>query len=96
VPEDGTMKTQEEQMAKDSDTLIREMAELLDRWESANEDKSKYYIATTLIGALVPMLWGVCMFYDVSITEILGRIVTQQELEKRELAARMGDENELH
>jgi hypothetical protein len=96
VPEDGTMKTQEEQMAKDSDTLIREMAELLDRWESANEDKSKYYIATTLIGALVPMLWGVCMFYDVSITEILGRIVTQQELEKRELAARMGDKNELH
>jgi hypothetical protein len=96
VPEDGTMKTQEEQMAKDSDTLIREMAELLDRWESANEDKSKYYIATTLIGALVPMLWGVCMFYDVSITEILGRIVTQQELEKRELAARMGDKDELH
>jgi hypothetical protein len=96
VPEDGTMKTQEEQMAKDSDTLIREMAELLDRWESANEDKSKYYIATTLIGALVPMLWGVCMFYDVSITEILSRIVTQQELEKRELAARMGDKDELH
>jgi hypothetical protein len=96
VPEDGTMKTQEEQMAKDSDTLIREMAELLDRWESANEDKSKYYIATSLIGALVPMLWGVCMFYDVSITEILGRIVTQQELEKRELAARMGDKDELH
>lgn len=90
------MKTQEEQMAKDSDTLIREMAELLDRWESANEDKSKYYIATTLIGALVPMLWGVCMFYDVSITEILGRIVTQQELEKRELASRMGDKDELH
>ena len=90
------MKTQEEQMAKDSDTLIREMAELLDRWESANEDKSRYYVATTLIGALVPMLWGVCMFYDVSITEILGRIVTQQEMEKRELAARMGDKDELH
>jgi hypothetical protein len=42
------------------------------------------------------MLWGVCMFYDVSITEILSRIVTQQELEKRELAARMGDKDELH
>jgi hypothetical protein len=42
------------------------------------------------------MLWGVCMFYDVSITEILGRIVTQQEMEKRELAARMGDKDELH
>lgn len=90
------MKTEEERIAKDSEILIRELAEVLDRWENANEDKSNYYTATTLIGALVPMLWGVCMFYNVSINEILSRIVKKQEMEKLELAALMGNKDELH
>ena len=90
------MKTEDERIEKDSEMLIRELVKVLDRWEDANKDKSKYYIKTALLSALMSMLWGSCMFYGVSINEILSKIVTKQEAEKMELAARMEDNDELH
>lgn len=90
------MKTEEERIEKDSEMLIRELVKVLDRWEDANEDKSKYYIKTALLSALMSTLWGSCMFYGVSINEILSKIVKKQEAEKMELAALMGNKDELH
>ena len=90
------MKTEDERIEKDSEMLIRELVKVLDRWEDANKDKSKYYIKTALLSALMSMLWGSCMFYGVSINEILSKIVKKQEAEKMELAARMEDNDELH
>ena len=90
------MKTEDERIEKDSEMLIRELVKVLDRWEDANKDKSKYYIKTALLSALMSMLWGSCMFYGVSINEILSKIVKKQEAEKMELAARMGNKDELH
>lgn len=59
-------------------TLIREISVVLDRWEGANEDKSEYYKACVLIGALVPVLWGMGMYYRFPVTQLLERMAQIQ------------------
>jgi hypothetical protein len=61
-----------------ADELIREISAVLDRWEGTNADKSEYYKACVLIGALVPVLWGMCMYYKVPVTQVLDRMVESQ------------------
>jgi len=62
-----------------ADELIREISAVLDRWEGANADKSEYYKACVLIGALVPVLWGMCMYYRVPVTQVLERMAESQK-----------------
>lgn len=61
-----------------SDELIREISVVLDRWEGANADKSEYYKAFVLIGALVPVLWGMAMYYRFPVTQLLDRMAKIQ------------------
>ena len=62
-----------------ADELIREISVILDRWEGANADKSEYYKACVLIGAVVPVLWGMCMYYGVPVTQILESMTKSQK-----------------
>ena len=62
-----------------ADTLIREISVVLDRWEEANQENPEYYKACVLIGALAPVLWGMCMYYGVSVAQVLERMAESQK-----------------
>lgn len=61
-----------------ADELIKEISVVLDRWEGANPDKSEYYKACVLIGALVPVLWGMGIYYKFPVTQVLDRMAEIQ------------------